>query len=88
MDNDNMDRGAFVRKDENKKIDSFTTRLNNDERDWLNAQKKILNIKGDSTAMKVLAVAGSNVLHNTFGDRYLKYLFKKDREKLSDYETF
>jgi hypothetical protein len=73
---------------EKPKLDTFTVRLNDTERVWLNELKKDLDIKGDSTALKFLAEIGGKVLHNTLGAKNTRYLFKKDRKRLSDYENF
>jgi hypothetical protein len=73
---------------EKPKLDTFTVRLNEDERKLLNQAKKDLDIKADSTALKELGWIGLNVLHRTFGKKNLRYLFKKDRQRLSDFENF
>ena len=70
------------------KMDTFTVRLNESERVMLDHAKKDLDIKADSTALKFLAKKGLNVLHRTFGTKEIRYLFKKDRQRLSDFENF
>lgn len=67
---------------------TFTVRLNIKERQWLNELKKTLDIKSDSKALKLGAYVGLNVLHNTLGKDLLRYLFKKERSRLSDFENF
>jgi len=74
--------------DEKPKYDTFTVRVNESERRMLQHAKKDLDIKGDSSAMKFLAKVGLNVLHKTFGTSEIRYLFKKDRQRLSDFENF
>ena len=41
-----------------------TMRLNAEERELLNQDKKLLNIDRDSTTIKALILAGRNVLHD------------------------
>jgi len=66
--------------------DIISVRLNAEERQILNEMKSILDIKSDGKLLKLLAFAvGRNVLHDTFGEPLLKYLFKKDRSRLSDF---
>lgn len=76
--------------DENKKPykDVITVRLNQDERAWLEELKEDLNLKSDSTALKTGALIGKNVLQGTFTRPILRYLFKKDRQKLEDFKNF
>ena len=73
---------------EKKRVDSFTVRLNAREREKVNEMKKLLDIKGDSTAIKEFSLIGLNVLHRVFSAPFLKYLFKKERKRLSDWEAF
>ena len=69
--------------------ETFTIRLNQKERKILNQWKKHLDIKSDGKALKVMALTvAPNVLHGLLGDKLLKYLFKKERSRLSDYENF
>lgn len=72
--------------EENKRQDTFTVRLNEKERNQLNRMKSLLDLKSDSTALKEFAIIGLNVLHHTFSERFLTYLFKKERTRLSDFE--
>ena len=77
--------------DEDKKKEAsekFSIRLNAQERLMLDKIKEYLNIAEDSTALKISAEIGLNVLHSTFGEPILKWLFKKDRIKLQDYKDF
>lgn len=73
---------------EKPKYDTFTVRVNDSERRMLQHAKKDLDIKGDSSVIKFLAKVGLNVLHKTFGTNEIRYLFKKDRQRYSDYKNF
>ena len=58
---------AFTKKhldEEDKDTDSFTVRLNPDERTQLEEDKRFLEQTKDSTAMKQLARIGSIVIHD------------------------
>lgn len=62
-----MNKEPFVKynlDEEGKRIDSFTIRLNDEERKQLEEDKKILQQKKDSTAIKQLASIGSKVIHD------------------------
>ena len=60
-----------------KKIDSFTTRLNEDERAMLEKCKAILGENKDSTAYKDVFKIGFNVLHSSLVKQTITTLFKK-----------
>ena len=62
----------------------ISIRLNIEERAWLNEIKEDLDIKNDSRALKIAAMAGKNVLQTFFGRDILKYLFKKERKRKGD----
>lgn len=67
--------------------ETFTVRLNQKERAWLDELKRDLDIKSDGKALKLAGlIIGRNVLHSIFSPRLLRYLFKKERVRLSDYE--
>lgn len=68
------------------KKDVFSVRVNKEERAIIEDIKEMLDIKSDSTALKFAAEVGRNVLLNTFGKDRLRYLFKNDRHRLSDYK--
>lgn len=85
-----MEKEPFVRYKTDEEVESeegetFTLRLNPKERLWLDKLKKVLDIKSDGKALKIGAFVGLNVLHSHFGEGVLRYLFKKDRSRLSDY---
>ena len=71
-----------------KEKDTFTVRVNAEERKMIEEIKETLNVSSDGKALKMAARIGLNVLHGTFGKDFLKYLFKKDRSKLEDYKNF
>lgn len=71
-----------------KTKDTFTVRLNDEERKMLEEIKDCLNVAQDGKALKIAARIGLNVLHNTFGRDFLRYLFKKDRLKQEDSKGF
>jgi len=55
----------FVRKhldEENKKVDSFTVRLNKEERREFNDVKRLIEQTKDSTAIKQLSAIGAKVI--------------------------
>ena len=71
------------------KPDIFTIRLNKDERVDLENDKKVLNQKKDSTAIKTLAEIGRNVLHDQKTGLILRSIFKnKALNKLSGIVDF
>jgi hypothetical protein len=84
-----LEKPPFVKQHLEKKADTFTVRLNKEERAWLEEIKEDLNVPSDSKALKIAALTiGRNVLHSTFTRPLLRYLFKKDRSKLEDYRDF
>jgi len=92
-DNENMIRKPFqatkLEEDrEPKELRPFTVRLNKEERMWLDELKEDLNISSDGKALKLGAFIGRNVLQAQFTRPVLRYLFKKERKKLSDEKTF
>ena len=76
-----------TRLDEDKEQDTrevITISLNKDERAWLEEIKEDLNIKQDGKAIKTAAFIGRNVTQAIFTRKFLAYLFKKDRSKLTE----
>ena len=53
----------FTPYHEEKQVDSFTVRLNKEEREDLNKCKELLEQPKDSTTLKMLAKIGSKVIH-------------------------
>lgn len=77
-----IEKKPFVnyRLDEEKgKPDIFTVRVNKTERLWLNESKDCLNINRDSTALKLLAEIGKNVILRSFGAKFMKFLTSEKR---------
>jgi len=62
------------------KLDSFTVRLNIEERQNLDLAKKIIEQPKDSTALKTLAWLGAKVLHEP-QTRYLLALVFSNKRK-------
>jgi hypothetical protein len=58
------DKEPFVNyQDESKRLDTFTIRLNAEERELLNKCKLLIEQEKDSTALKQLAFIGAKVIH-------------------------
>lgn len=62
---------------------TFTMRISRKEAEWIFMAMETLDIKSRGKAIKVLAEIGKNVLFTIFPSN-LKYLFKKERVRLSD----
>lgn len=78
-----------LEEDQKEKSDIVAVRLNKEERAELEEVKEDLNIKSDSKALKISGLKiGRNVIQSTFTRPLLKYLFKKDRQKLEDFKDF
>jgi len=77
-------------RDEVDKVDTFTVRLNKEERERLNYIKKVLRQPKDSTAVKQMFELGYNVLHEEKIVKILDTVFKnrKNNAKLGivDYD--
>lgn len=58
-----LEKVPFTRYHEEKKVDSFSVRLNEEERAILEEMKPFILQKKDSTALKTLAWFGAKVLH-------------------------
>ena len=76
----------YILDEEEQQGETFTVRLNVKERELLNQIRQTLDIKSDSKALKECAWIGLNALDSIFGQKLLKYLFKRERARLSDYE--
>lgn len=64
---------------EKKKTDSFTVRLNKEERDLLERCKQLIEQEKDSTALKTLAFIGAKVIHEEKIWFILSTIFKNKR---------
>ena len=62
-----------IEKDK-KKTWTMSIRINADEKEMLRQLRKMLNLDMDSTAFKVSARIGYNVLQAFFGAKILKYI--------------
>jgi hypothetical protein len=70
--------------EEEKRPDTFTVRVNKEEREELEKWKKGLNCPFDSKVMKILSRVGWNVLHGDLGEEGMRYLFSLERRKLEE----
>ena len=57
----------------------LTVRMNKEEYAQLMIMCKAMNISRDSTALKKLAFIGQNVIHNTFGLDFFKWMMDAER---------
>jgi len=62
----------------------FTVRLNAQEYAQLKQDMGDFNLRNESTALKLLAELGRNVIHSTFGRKRIRWLFRSDRVKEED----
>lgn len=74
-----IEQEPFRRYHEKKQADSFTVRLNEQERAILESSKKIIEQEKDSTALKQLALIGANVIHEKKIMGLLGVVFKNKR---------
>jgi len=65
--------------DEKEKPDTFTIRLNMEERGLLNQCKGLIEQSKDSTALKTLAWIGAKVIHEEKTKYIIDTLFKNKR---------
>jgi hypothetical protein len=63
-----------------EKADTFTIRLNKEERIKLEEDKKLLKQVKDSTAMKQLAEIGRFVLHDSFTGKVIGVVLENKRK--------
>lgn len=69
----------FVKRNLGEATDTFTLRLNPEERRLLDEDKRILRQPKDSTAMKQLAEIGHIVIHDTFFGHALRIVIENKR---------
>lgn len=85
-----IEQKPFTRYNEEKRIDSFTIRFNEEERRYFEEAKKIIEQKKDSTALKQLAWIGAKVIHEKKIKYLLATLFKNkknnERNNIIDFE--
>jgi len=70
-----------------EKRNRFTVNLNPQEAEQLDKFMKLTDIQEKSVAIKFCMEFATNVMHNSFGDEFTKYLFKKERKRMSDYKN-
>lgn len=70
----------FKKSTLNNKIDTFTIRLSDQERAWLDQVKKIIHQEKDSTAIKQLARLGAEVLQDKKTQASLEILLNNYRK--------
>lgn len=75
-----LENKPFTRYNEEKKIDSFTIRLNEEERKVLNVCKRIIQQPKDSTAIKTLALIGAKVIHSPEIEFILDTIYSNKRK--------
>ncbi len=85
------DRKLFEpqRLEEERALDKsfvITIRVNMREKAMIDRIRALLDIEGDSKALKKAAEIGLNVILSTFGEEMIKYLCSGKRERKSDYE--
>ena len=80
-----MEQKPFRRYNTKDKRDghTFTVRISDDENKWLFEIMETMDIKSRGKALKYLAEIGKNVFLTTYPSN-LKYLFKKERVRMSD----
>ena len=71
---------AFQMQHEEKQMDSFVVRFNEDERAMLEGGKKTLKQSKDSTALKQLATIGAFVLHDKKTAFIIDVIFNNSRK--------
>ena len=85
-----IEQQPFRKYNLDKKVDSFTVRLNETERRQLEEDKQLIQQKKDSTAIKQIWKIGSIVLHDKKMSQILETLFKNKRNNertgIADFE--
>ena len=75
-----LNQVPFTRYHDEKKVDSFSVRFNEEERNQFEIAKKVIEQVKDSTALKQFAQIGmNNVLHDKKTALLLGVLFKNKR---------
>lgn len=70
----------------NQKSKTFTIRISKKDEAWIKELKHIFDIKSDGTVLKLAARAYLNVLHGQIPADILRYVARKDRQRLSDFQ--
>lgn len=83
-------RSYTLDEDKDKAYKILTVRLNQQEYDQLQKDKKILEQKKDGTALKQLWTIGRNILHDDSTGLIIRFLFinkrNNKRKGISDFE--
>ena len=74
-----LEQEPFRKYNVEKSADTFTVRLNEDERKILNEMKALLRQPKDSTALKNLAMIGAKALHRSEMSFILDMVFENKR---------
>ena len=75
-----IEQEPFKPYHEEKKTESFTVKLNAEERAELNAWKNMIHQPKDSTCMKQLARIGAKVIQRPETAEFLGVIFNNDRK--------
>ena len=85
-----IEQEPFTLYHEEKKRDTFTVSLNDEQRKILEDCKKIIEQKKDSTALKQLAWIGAKVIHEPKTKELLGIVFinkrNNERSNIADFE--
>jgi len=76
----NIKQQPFTKYDIGKKLDTFTVRLNTEERSELERAKLMLKQPKDSTCLKLLSSIGAKVIHNGLTADIIKVIFENKRK--------
>lgn len=79
---------SYTLDEEKEEGDVISIRLNPEEKAWLEEIKEDFDVKSDGKALKFAAFVGKNVIQQAFGRRLLRFLFKKERQRLTDYKNY
>ena len=63
----------------------MTIRLNKQDQAIIKELQLLFDVQSEGTMLKVALHQYHHVLHQGFCPRYIKYLFKKERDRKSDY---
>lgn len=75
-----IEQEPFQRYHEEKKVDSFTVKLNESERKVLEECKQLIEQTKDSTALKQMAIVGAKVILSTETREILDILLNNRRK--------
>ena len=74
-----LEQKPFIKYREGPSIDTISLRLNPQERNQLEIDKKFIQQPKDSTAIKLIYKIGSNVLHDKKTKQIIDTIFKNKR---------